>query len=448
MKQKIVFLFIVLCCMPALSAQQIRYESSIEKASQLAKNQQKPLAILITVRQPAAKPSFLNLFIDRKVIDLFNTNFINYKIDLSDASEATKFVQTYNVNRFPCLLFLDAKGGVLFSDPLLLSRPDLLLASADKALKMAKEKSLVDFDNEYATGKVSNEFLKSYILKRENAGMRNNAALIEQYAKGLKVSDLNDYREVLFILKAGPVINSVAYKLSLLYQETYDSIFKKEPLTIRLAIDNAIIGNSMQRAIAYKDRNLAFAIANYTRNTWRSNNQEGQKQYQLKYIQYYWGIKDTLSYLRLANVYYDTYYMGLTVDSIRKIDALNLSTLKENVEIEHETGYSERNGTKIIRYFLTSERYASELNNAAWNFYSIAGNREEFLIKAMLWGKRSIDLQPKPAYYDTYAHLLYRLKFFEMAESVQKQAVELAKTNKESSEKYEEELRKIKARVL
>lgn len=434
--------------MPALSAQQIRYESSMEKANQLAKNEQKPLAILITVRQPVAKLSFLNFFSDKRVIDQFNTHFINYKIDLSDASDAEKLVQTYHVNRFPCLLYLDAKGGVLFSDPLLLPRPELLLASADKALKMAKEKSIVDFDNEYATGKVSNDFLKAYILKRENAGIHNNAALIEQYVKGLKVSDLNDYGEVLFILKAGPVINSNAYKLSLLNKETHDSIFNKEPLAIRQAINNTIIGNSMQRAIADKDRDLAFAIANYTRNTWRVNYQEGQKQYQLKLVQYYWGIKDTLSYLREASFYCDSYYMGLTVDSIRKIDALNFSTLKENAEMEPEAGYSERNGTKIIRYSLVSDRYASELNNVAWNFYSIASNREVHLFKALLWSKRSIDIQPKPAYYDTYAHLLYRVKFFEMAESMQKQAVELAKTNKESPTKYEEELRKIKARVL
>jgi hypothetical protein len=448
MKQKIAFLLIILFWMPGLSAQQVRYASSLEKAKQLSENEQKPLAILLTVRQPVSNPASVNFFSDKRVIDQYNNNFINYRIDLSDTSDVQKIVQTYHVSRFPSLLFLDAKGGILFSEPLPLPRPELLSASADKALKMAKEKSIVDFDNEYANGKTGNDFLKSYILKRENAGIRNNAALIEEYAKGLKVSDLNDYREVLFILKAGPVINGVAYKLSLLNKDVYDSIFKKEPLAIRKAINDAIIGNSMQRAIDDKNRDLAFAIANYTRSTWKSNYKEGQKQSELKYIQYYWGIKDTLQYLQRAGIYYDFNYMQLTVDSIRKIDASKIIAVRESAEMGQETGYSERNGTKIIGYSLATDQYASELNNAAWKFYLIAGNREEHLIKAMLWSKRSIELQPKPAYYDTYAHLLYKLQLYETAESVQKQAVDLAKANKEPQDKYEEELRKIKARVL
>ncbi len=448
MKQKIAFLLIVLFWIPGLSAQSIRYESSLAKAKQLSENEHKPLAILITVQQPVLTPAFVNFFSDKRVIDQYNNSFINYRIDLSNTSETEKLVQTYHVSRIPCLLFLDAKGGILFSEPLLLTRPELLLASADKALKMAKEKSIIDFDNEYANGQTGNDFLKSYILKREKAGIRNNAALIEKYVQGLKVADLNDYSEVLFILKAGPVINNAAFKLSLLNKNVYDSVFKNEPLAIRQAINNSIIGNSMLRAIDDKDRDLAFAIANYTRSTWKSNYQEGLKQSELQYIQYYWGAKDTLQYLRQASSYYDSYYMRLTVDSIQKIDALKIITARERAEIGQETDDSERNGTKIISYSLDSNRYALELNNAAWNFYLVAGSRMEYLTKAMLWSKRSIELQPKPAYYDTYAHLLYKLKFYETAESIQKQAVELAQTNKESPEKYEEELRKIKTRKL
>lgn len=58
--------------------------------------------------------------------------------------------------------------------------------------------------------------------------------------------------------------------------------------------------------------------------------------------------------------------------------------------------------------------------------------------------KRSSELNLIAAYYDTYAHLLYRLKLYAEAENAQQKAVELIKAEKKDSKQAQGELVKIK----
>jgi len=66
----------------------------------------------------------------------------------------------------------------------------------------------------------------------------------------------------------------------------------------------------------------------------------------------------------------------------------------------------------------------------------------------MLWSKRSIELSPKSTFYDTYAHLLYKLKFYDEAESMQRIAVESGRAEKTDTKILEREYEKIKKRSL
>lgn len=62
--------------------------------------------------------------------------------------------------------------------------------------------------------------------------------------------------------------------------------------------------------------------------------------------------------------------------------------------------------------------------------------------------KRSIELSPVSAYYDTLAHLLYRLDFYAEAESMQKKAIELGKAEKRDVKGLQDELEKIQKKTL
>ncbi len=456
MKHLFLLLTLALLSAPLLHAQQINYESSYEKARALSIRQKKPLAVLITIRPPVYSPYFDKGLYTERVIERFNSNFINFKVDKEDTLVARRLMKEYNIYRLPSLIFFDTKGGLMLSDLAILADPQQLMGVIDKAIEASKENSLADYDSIYKSGNYNTSFLKSYIAKRERAGITNNADLIEKYVEGLKISDLNSYSEVLFILKAGPYADGNAYKLARTYNNLVDSIYKTEPLADRTAINNAIITNTMNNAIASKNLSRANAAANFTRGTWGKDVREGQRRYMIKMLDYYSGIKDTVRYLRTASSFYDQNYMVISVDSIRKIDSLNIITVRNNAMKNAEVVSSIRVGdTTFVRQMKATmviahenEKYAVELNNAAWKFYLMAGKNDDYLIKAMLWSRRSIELMPRAAFYDTYAHLLYKCKFYDEAETAAKKAIDAALNEKVDTKTFRESYEKIKKRTL
>ena len=456
MRQPILLLTIALFISIGLQGQKINYELSYEKARALSLKQKKPLAVLITIQSPVYSPDYLKGLNDERVIEKFNSNFINFKVDREDTATARILIKEYNIYRFPSLVFFDIKGGLMFSDVAILAFPQQLLDVIDKAIEATKENSLADFDSLYKAGNDNTSFLKGYILKRERAGISNNAELIEKYVEGLKVSDLNRYDEVLFILKAGPFADGNAFKLSRTNKYLIDSIYKTEPLADRTAMNNATISNSMNSAIAGKNLSRAVAAASFTSSTWGKDVKEGQKRYQLKILDYYSGVKDTARYLKMASSFYDQNYMNISADSVRKIDSLNFKASKDKAMENAKEISRVRTSDLTFRRTLIStvavyheiEKVASELNNVAWSFYLMAGKNDDYLVKAMLWSRRSIELSPIAPFYDTYAHLLYKCRFYDEAETMAKNAIETGIKEKMETKLYREAYEKIKNRTL
>jgi hypothetical protein len=431
------------------SSQEIRYEASFEKAKELANREGKPIAILLTIQMPVNSPDYYNGLKDKSVADKFNASFINFRADRSDTIASAKIIRQYKIIRFPSFIFLDKKGGLIFAGFTLLSQPKPILDMVDKALTASVGKSLADYDSIYKSGKYNSSFIKEYITKRNNAGITDNSELIEKYVADLKVSDLYNYDEVLFILKAGPIIDGTAYRLSHLNNSVIDSIFKTESLDDRIAINNTMISNTMNEAIRTRSFQKAVAAANFARSSWGTSYAEGQKNYFLRILQYYLGVKDTMKYLQQASMVYDTYYMNVNIDSLIKKDSLNLETAKRNaLDAAIKNSKKSDNVSFKVRVPNSRDAYLNELNNAAWNFYLMAGDDSYYLFKAIVWSRRTIEISPKPAFYDTYAHLLYSLKFYDEAESTQKKAIDAGKAEKTDTSYFEEEYAKIRKRNL
>ncbi len=450
MKLNLLIAATILLASTAGHAQQINYEKHLESAKAAALAQQKPLAILITIDPPIPTADYGKALKDQQVIAKFNRAFINYKVQKNDTAVTGSLIRNYKLYRFPTFIFLDAKGGLLFSDIAFLSRSEALLTMADKALAASKEMSLVDYEQAYAAGDSSRNFLKNYIAKRQQAGLNENADLVEKYVNSLQIDDLNSYEEVLFILKAGPVAQGRAYKLAYTNKNIIDSIFKTLPLADRMAMNNHTINNTMKKAIADRDINIAYAAANFTRGSWKSDPATGQKNWQLKIMQFYRGVKDTANYLLQASSYYDRYYMQISVDSILKKDSLRFekakTTAMQKATIVQVNDSTARKTFTVTRP--TTNITATELNNAAWSFYSLATGNESYLLKAMSWSKRAVEMEPLPAHYHTYAQLLYKLRIYEEAEAMQKKAIELSVRSKERSATYKAEYEKMKKRNL
>jgi tetratricopeptide (TPR) repeat protein len=141
--------------------------------------------------------------------------------------------------------------------------------------------------------------------------------------------------------------------------------------------------------------------------------------------------------------------MNVSIDSLIKKDSLNLETAKRNaLEAAIKNSNNPTNLSFKVRVPNSRDAYLNDLNNAAWNFYLMAGDDSYYLFKAIVWSRRTIEISPKPAFYDTYAHLLYSLKFYDEAESMQKKAIDAGRAEKTDTGPFEEAYAKMRKRSL
>ncbi len=446
MYKSISILAALLLCSGIARPQSVKYETSLAKAEKESIAQNKPLSILVTIQPPSFVTNFLDGLKDEQVVKKFNENFINYKIDRSDTASAS-IIKKYRLQGFPVFVFVDTQGGLLHQRVGNLP-PPMFLAMLDEAIQRSKGKSLVEYDRQYAAGNDSVAFLKEYINKRINTGITANAEIIEKYVNNLSVRDLNNYGEVLFILKAGPLADGRAYALLNTNRKMVDSVFKREMYDVRVAINNRTIENTLASAIATRNASRAYAVSAYAQRTWNTDYMQGQKSSSARMLQYFSGIKDTTAYFRQAIQHYDRFYMNISVDSIRKLDRKIQEQARSNANEQAALSRPPGADIRSVSYAVRSSTTAADLNNAAYNVYLTGTKNQATLSKAMLWSKRSIELTPNAASYDTLAHILYRLGFHTEAVATQEKAVNLAKEEKHDAKQLQDELNKIRNKTL
>ena len=445
--------------------QKINDANSFENVVALAQKNKKPL--LLIVAMPAkymTNNTVTHALYDAEVLKKIKDNFVVFETDRDDATVA-QLITTYKLINFPSYVFMHPSKDVFHIDYGMSSSTHKYLTMVDKALILSKEKSITELEQGYLANKTDNNILKKLIeLKRKN-GITNNALLIEEYANNLRISDLNDYQTILFILQAGPLADGNAYKLAYTNRKITDSIYKYEPLQRRVEINNAIISNTLINAVKTKNIRQAQAAANYTRATNSSNYIQANKNSSNNMLYYYKSVKDTSNYIRSAIQYYDAYYMNISADSIKKIEArqrqLAIDKIKpmptpgtKTVSKEKLDSMIKANpGSVRTEKFTTSTvnmstSYANELNNAAWTFYETGTKNINHLLKAVTWSTRSIELNPISGYYDTLAHLFYRLGYLEQAIKTEQTAINQAKIEGRPHDAFQDVLKKIKNKEL
>lgn len=445
--------------------QKLSDANTFENTVELAQKDKKPLLLIIGISPKyMTNSTVVSALYDPEVVKKIKNNFVVFETDREDTS-ITRIISTYKIRNFPSYLFMHASKDVFHSDFGISNATHKYLTMVDKAVILSKEKSVTELEEEYLANKTDNNILKKLIeLKRKN-GITNNAILIEQYANNLRISDLNDYQTILFILQAGPLVDGNAYKLAYTNRKITDSIYKYEPLQRRVEINNAIISNTLINAVKTKNIRQAQAAANYTRATNSSNYIQANKNSSNNMLYYYKSVKDTSNYIRSAIQYYDAYYMNISADSIKKIEArqrqLAIDKIKpmptpgtKTVSKEKLDSMIKANPNSVrTEKFTTSTvnmstSYANELNNAAWAFYETGTKNINHLLKAVTWSTRSIELNPISGYYDTLAHLFYRLGYLEQAIKTEQTAINQAKIEGRPHDGFQDVLRKIKNKEL
>jgi hypothetical protein len=190
-------------------SQTIKYEKTFEAALAKASAQKKLIFLVISLPD---KPIIVN---NKKfesgldapdVVNKYNESFICYRVFITDTT-AAKVRQRYPADGFPTYFFLDQNGSPISRERQNSSSGKRYISMADNAIKLAATgKNLSSYDYTYRAGGVDAPFLKEYITKRQSLGFDDNAQLIDEYVNLLSVKALDNYQEVLFIFKAGPMV--------------------------------------------------------------------------------------------------------------------------------------------------------------------------------------------------------------------------------------------------
>lgn len=470
MKKLIALVCILFVLCTSGLAQELKTSKSLKTALEQSALSKRPVLLIINVTgisRPTSLPAnvkvnFKSALEEPEVANKINENFIVYKTTMTDTS-IRSIIRAANVKSFPAFVFLHSNKDVFFKDFGNSTDQKKYISMVNNALLASKEESISDLETKYNADKNNSVLLKKLIDTRKKLGITNNAQLIEQYANNLKIGDFNDYQNVLYILEAGPYSDGSAYKLAYTNRKIIDSLYRTELLQKRSTINNAIISNTIADAAKNKNTHRAISAASFARNTWTRDYRQGEKAYNTQILWYYSTVKDTANYLRTASYFYDTFYMNISADSIKKIEAKDREALtqkhiassphKHTISKEKLDSLQKTKGAKVITQSFVSvgspsNSYANELNNAAWKFYEIGTKNLNYLSKAMIWSRRSIELNPIPGYYDTLAHILYRLGYNEEAIKTQEIAIDKARSEKTSTANLESELKKIKAKTL
>lgn len=465
MKKRLsIFLLLLIPAFPF--AQSLSDSNSFAKALKLAIERQKPLMLIIAMPAKYMKDKSPNLAIqEADVVKKIKENFVVFETDREDTA-MTAIITTYKIKNYPTFLFMHGNKDLFHSDFGFSSAKFKYLNMLEKAIDLSKEKSVTELQSDYLANKKDNVLLKKLIELRRKNGLTDNAVLIEQYANNLNISDFSNYQTVLFILQAGPYADGNAYKFAFSNKNIIDTIYKKEPFQTRSDFNNAIINNTMNNAKKTKNVAQAQSAAIFLRGTWSNDYQMGLKNYNSQMMGYYLAVKDTANYMRNAVSYYDHYYMNLSADSIKKIEIKQreaafqaskptpkISTPPFNIEkvdsLIKAGGVVRRETVSVVTGVRVSVTYANQLNTGAWNIYDTGTKNINYLTKAMIWSRRSLELSvDNPPYLDTHAHILYRLGYREQALTTEENAIKSAKIKGMPYDDMQEELKKMKSKLL
>ncbi|WP_324673250.1 hypothetical protein [Hymenobacter sp. GOD-10R] len=457
MKNGMLLLWGLLLLSVGTYAQGVHFEKdSLAQGLRRARQENKPVFVLVA---PPALPPNASKELQKsrlepglnapEVSKQLNARFLNYRVAFDTPAKA-QLAKRYAISMYPTYLYLDTDGTLLYRACCTSLDPQRYLKDLEKfEAKRNDPNNLSHLRQQYEQGKRDAAFLKQYITLQQETGVPIEQELLDAYVNELPVKAFDSFSEVLFVYGKGPIVDSKAYKMTRLNQKLIDSLYKTLPLPERVKINNRIISNTMQKAIASKDRILANRGADFARGSWTNNPQRGYQTYEQNMLNFYRATHDTTSYLRQASMFYDRYYMTLSNDSVQaravRERAARMARMRNAASA---TSRDSAANSKLTAATVAPSSFVVELNSAAWEVYKTGTRTTQYLTKALAWSKRTISLDPHAYNYDTLAHLLYRLQFFSEAEAMQQQAIALAEKERTDPTQYRKELQKIKARQL
>ena len=332
-----------------------------------------------------------NVFTDEEVIEYYNANFINYKLDM-EKGEGPKFATTYQVNAFPTLLFISGSGELIHKA--VGSRPP---AEFIKEGEIAYDptQNIGSLMTEFNAGNRSPEFLKNYLKAMQKANM-DITDVADEYFSIVPETELTSEANFLMLVEAADGMNHPFFKLINNKKGAFSKSVGQNKVNDALT---GIAKNSVYKALLMGD----------------------QKQ---------------------------------IASTLKEMSALN-EPMRGEVTNFANLIKSQKSGDHIAYVSAMTENYKKYskndwqvLNSMAWDIFEDTEHSDTAYLKlGIKMAKRSVKLSSNFYNNDTYAALLYKSGKYKKAEKYALNAISYAKASGEEYGETQALLDKIKEKM-
>jgi thiol-disulfide isomerase/thioredoxin len=418
-------------------AQEINFEKgSWQEVVAKAKAQNKPIFIdFFTTWCGPCKELEQKVYSKPEVIQKMNANFINFKID-AEKGEGPDLARKFDVSAYPFLVWADKNQNVLLTDAGYMPVNEFL-KSVDNALNQYREGRLEDYETQYRAGKRDGNFLADFINKR-HAMVMDNRELVEQYLLAIPASEQTSEKTLKLLSENTFTLNGKAIEFL-----QNQAVFKRYGISTLETVSTTMM-EYFRNTLRTKNLDLLEKLAGLNL---KLNPVEAGRQNERYRMEFYKSTNNTPKYLETAQNLADKYLMNVSKEELNK---QNLAHFQEFM-LPYRTGKQDSvkigkvrfDAMKKLHSRYASINFASDLDGLAEEFYKNVSEKV-VLQKAIMWSKRANEIDETPDYWNTYAHLLYKMGIKSEAIVAEEKALNLAKTLKGLTFKYEEELAKMK----
>lgn len=438
-------LLIAFTCLVISAGAQVKFmKISVHEALAKAREEDKVVFVYLEARDcdqcnEVANQGFENTVYARAV----NNNAIPLWIK-PDSKDFTDLDSMYQIGQAFGQLFIHPNGSLLHRYNGSTSASFMNMQQLDKALEKKERPDLefMELQKGYVAGNRDFDLLYKLVAKKNELEMEHDL-LTEEMVNLAPRDSANSVTFIRFVAEQAPLVDS---KVSF-YMRRNNRLFTEAwyamPLPKRSRINGILVAKSKAKAIREKDVKYAERVAYFSSSTY-TDARDARKYYEKAMIDYYRGVKDTVSFLQSSVKYYDHYLMSISVDSMKKADK------ERQDQMLHEAASPDKtllqNGSirqQSVSFAPATQYYTNELNAGAWTIYSMTHD-PYYNSKALAWAKRAIEFFEQPAAMDTYARLLYRTGNRSEAIAIQEKAIEYSRERKMPVREFEEVLAKMK----
>lgn len=365
----------------------------------------------------------------KEIGELF-AKFICIKV-ANNTDDYQKLLKQYHIYpNLPSSLFIDSEGNYLTSlNNFSTSNRNEYFKLAANALANKDNPPFKIYTEALSHPKYNKELLKQYITRLNEKNL-NTDDLLEKYIQEMTIKELDDEKEVAFLMRSCPIINSRTYQLIRQNTNLYNKVFESFPLEERKTINQKIIAKSKSKAFREKDRNYMFAVSNFLSGSYGKDFKGGNKASQKMQMDFYKETKDLRPYFNLAKSYYSVFLEKANIDSLRQAELNQTMQLPDGAIVKGGSLYKTGN----------------QLNDIAFTIYELSTDKEQ-LGFALKLSEKTLEYNV-PSYFDTYAHILYRLGGKKDAIEWQQKAVSISESKHQPNDELKEALVKMQNGTL